>query len=85
MTPIEELKVSVNIAIENGLELLYLRQNDNGSWNGNGYYEGPTGFVVLAFLNQGYRAADPNNDPLGITDREIYAEEKWIQMMCRRC
>lgn len=73
LTPVEELKVSVNIAIENGLELLYLRQNDNGSWYGSGYYEGPTGFVVLTFLNQGYRAADPVLYP-AITDREIYAE-----------
>jgi len=73
LTPNEQLKVDVNIAIENGLEWLYQVQDSDGSWAGNGFLEGPTGYVTLAFLNQGYRAADPAVSP-AITDKEIYAE-----------
>jgi hypothetical protein len=59
-----ELEIDTNIAIENGLEWLYLTQWDDGSWNGQ---IGWTGFAVLAFENQGYLA---NHDP----DVDIYAE-----------
>jgi len=72
-TPDEQLRINVNIAIENGLEWLYLVQSGDGSWLGKNYREGPTGYAVLAFLNHGYRAADPTVSP-AITDKEIYAE-----------
>jgi len=74
LTADQQLQGDVNIAIENGLEYLYLTQQNDGSWNGAGYLPGPTGFSVLAFLNHGYRAQDPGSDPTGITDSEIYAE-----------
>ena len=62
-----ELQISVDIAIQDGLEYLYLTQNNDGSWSGTGYLLGPTGYAVLTFENQGYLASQP-------FDKSIYAE-----------
>jgi hypothetical protein len=63
-----ELEIATNIAIEDGLEWLYLAQWGDGSWSGG---VGWTGFAVLAFENQGYLARHD-------WDIDIYAE--YIQM-----
>lgn len=63
-----ELEIATNIAIEDGLEWLYLVQWDDGSWSGQ---IGWTAFAVLAFENQGYLASHD-------WDVDIYAQ--YIQM-----
>jgi hypothetical protein len=63
-----ELEIATNIAIEDGLEWLYLVQWDDGSWSGQ---IGWTAFAVLAFENQGYLASH-------LWDVDIYAQ--YIQM-----
>jgi|GEM_PF-3235907 len=72
-TPVENLDVNTNIAIENTKRYLYLQQQSNGRWldGGSSIYEcAVTGYAVWAFSNSGH---PPTND----INSDIYAE--WVQ------
>lgn len=67
-TSLEQLQIDVNIAIEDGLRYLYLKQNTNNSWSSYQSYDcAATAFAVWAMENQGHL---PTND----FDEDIYAE-----------
>lgn len=71
-TPLENLAVEVNIAIEDGLRAAYLAQDPGGSWLHGGFNTpswicATTAFNVWAFANSGHL---PTND----FDTDIYAE-----------
>jgi hypothetical protein len=73
-TPLEKLQVDVNIAIENGLRVMYQSQSPfTGSWvhaSGAAQICGTTAFSVWAFANSGHQPTNSVND-------DIYAE--WVQ------
>jgi hypothetical protein len=79
-TPLENLAVNVNIAIENGLRALYLDQTTTvgptlGMWfhgviNNQQYNCGTTAFTIWAFANSGHR-------PTNSVNSDIYSE--WVQ------
>ena len=65
--PVEIRDLEVNMAIQDGLRWLYLKQQANGSWSPGWAVVGITGEVILAFEVQGHF---PTND----SDTDIYVD-----------
>jgi len=65
-TPLSNLAIDVDIAIQEALRALYVQQSPSGAWVGSGAQEqcAATGFALWAIQNQGHVPTNPMNEDI---------------------